>query len=96
MNHTPGPWSSPDGRICGQTALVAMVMGAGFITEDEINANRALIAAAPDLLAVAEGCLGFFEYMRDQKSEFTPDEPWLARLRAVIASARTLTGCARE
>ncbi len=54
---------------------------------DESNANARLIAAAPDLLAALEGCLGYFDYMRAQKSEFTPDESWLVPLKDAVAKA---------
>lgn len=66
-SHTPGPWvacpevggeeqigkvgTGPDGWLG-----VAQVFGD---TPDEVSANTALIAAAPDLLAALEACLDY-------------------------------------
>ncbi len=44
-------------------------------------------AAAPELLTVAQACLGYFEYTAAQGSDFTPDSKWLEALTAVIARA---------
>ncbi len=46
-----------------------------------------LHAGAPELLAVARACLGYFEYMAAQGSDFTPDSKWLEALTAVISRA---------
>ena len=41
---------------------------------------------APDLLRVAKGCQGFFQYMKDQKSDFTPDPDWMVPLNNAIGN----------
>lgn len=51
--HTPGPWSVPDGgmapTICtaDESTLIATLAGTG----DEMEANAALMKAAPEMLA---------------------------------------------
>ncbi len=45
------------------------------------------IANEIDLLTVAKGCLGYFDYMASQGSDLTPDEAWLAPLKAAISKA---------
>jgi len=59
--HTPGPWSvgAPTGLV-NQISIqpcIGVVYGAG----NEIKANAALIAAAPDLLEALRGTLDFVE-----------------------------------
>ena len=53
-----------------------------------------LHAAAHDLLAALEGCLGYFQGMTEQTtikptsgSFYAPDSQWLAPIRAAIAKA---------
>lgn len=64
--HTPGPWSI-DGDILlthvdpfGDTPF-GRVNISHELTEDEREANRALIAAAPDLLEALDKMLDHFE-----------------------------------
>jgi hypothetical protein len=53
--HTPGPWEDRGGEIVGNSRIVATACWcSGMQAEDE--ANRRLIAAAPDMLAALE-CL---------------------------------------
>jgi len=54
---------------------------------EESEANACLIAAAPDLLKVAEGCRGYFAYVKQENSDFTPDPDWLKPLLAAIRKA---------
>lgn len=49
-----------------------------------IRANARLIAAAPDLLEVAKGALGYLEAL---PISHRPDEDWFVPLRAAIAKA---------
>ena len=97
IEYTPGPWiykrdgfditignESTRHAYLANDRTVAVIHDNSMVAE----ANAALIASAPDLLAVAEGCLGYFDYMASQDSDFTPDPAWLAPLRAAIEKAR--------
>ena len=70
--HTPGPWKAH----LDQVAIVEMSDGHQFYvggedqSTDTIDANAALIAAAPDLLAALEAILPEFEMLYEQ---FDPD-----------------------
>lgn len=55
-------------------------------TEEERDANAWLQAAAPDLLQVAQGALGYLEALPVGGGR--PDEVWLKPLRAAIAKAK--------
>lgn len=90
--HTPGPWvvaqrNYEDITVMAHTDAPRSVCDiVGRMPVDRANAS--LIAAAPDLLAVANGCLGFFDYLAAQEGgRFAPDEKWLAPLKAAIAKA---------
>ena len=50
----------------------------------DMLANAMLIAAAPELLTVAEGCLG---YLRALPKAHRPDPKWLTPLVAAIEKA---------
>ena len=96
--HTPGPWfvfgnghcvGGPKGFIDGdpreQTAGVAMC-GMRLRTDDEAEANARLIAAAPDLLDVAETFLAMHqEYLNDPDAMY-PDK-LLATVRHLAEAA---------
>ena len=67
----------------------------------EADGNLDLIVAAvnayDDLLAVLEGCLGYFEWMAAQQTEhltsgasYAPDAAWLQPIRAIIAKHKTI------
>ena len=63
MKHTPGPWASNSADsfelgVYGNGYRIAKMTG-GEINRDIANAR--LIAAAPDLLAIAEGVLGMLQ-----------------------------------
>ena len=57
---TPGPWATEDGRHgrvlvrAANNVIVAKSMRASLVDTDEEEANAHLIAAAPELLALAE------------------------------------------
>jgi hypothetical protein len=53
----------------------------------EEEANARLIASAPRLLELVQGCLGYFEDMKAQRSKDAPDDKWLAPLRAAAKGA---------
>jgi hypothetical protein len=64
-NHTPGPWHrniKPAARypviFAGRNSHVAQVISSG-LTDEAIEANCNLIAAAPDLLAALQGAMFF-------------------------------------
>ena len=95
--HTPGPWFVfPNGHCVGgptglldadpneKTAGVAMC-GMRLRTEEEIEANARLIAAAPDLLAACE------DYLRElqswSESNTPPTDSTMAELRQRTADA---------
>ena len=56
--HTPGPWTIQGAFIGTDDAHVAQVKGEGRgVTSQRAEANSALIAAAPDLLAALKMAL---------------------------------------
>ncbi|WP_395326892.1 hypothetical protein WBP06_09260 [Novosphingobium sp. BL-8H] len=59
--HTPGPWTTERGlpinrmpRVCGADRSLICEVGNVGTTQDQWEANAALIAAAPELLAFVE------------------------------------------
>ena len=55
--HTPGPWSTEyDGSIVMNRQIVSGPIAPESADREERDANAALIAAAPDLLAFAREC----------------------------------------
>jgi hypothetical protein len=83
-NHTPGPWATsrdavPEGHT--QVTIYAEASGKRVATAFECDANAALIAAAPDMLALLDYLLV------DMDAE--PDEypRWKDKIRAAIAKA---------
>jgi len=81
--HSPAPWAK-NLRII-EDANGEEIARLSYERSGYVQANGHLIAAAPDLLAVAGGCLGYLEALPD---EARPDEEWLAPLRAAIAKAK--------
>ena len=78
MAHTPGPWVTADKRfangirseveaesgiICSCIRTVNSPKHGGSRTWDEVDANAKLIAAAPDLLALAKRLQQVFEQL---------------------------------
>lgn len=51
---------------------------------NEHNLVMELCKKAEELHQLAAGCLGYFEWMGKQGSEFTPDLAWLAPLRVAV------------
>lgn len=93
--HTPGPWAAtPQGQIYHQPTMgpgefvpqVSIGQVYGPSLNPDAKANTHLIAAAPELLAVAEGILDALEH----KDRWTSVSRRFAAqsLRAAIAKAR--------
>jgi hypothetical protein len=59
--HTPGPWKAV-GRVVFKAAPRQMIIACTDANPllEEANANAALIAAAPDLLAACKGLADFY------------------------------------
>jgi len=77
--YTPGPWTiDPHDSGCIRDARDSVVV-------DCSPKYAHLIAAAPDMLEVLEGCLG---YLQALPYEFKPDPAWLKPLLATIAKAK--------
>lgn len=60
--HTKGPWKAPENlyRITSKNNIICIVEHT-FITRDEFEANRKLIAAAPDLVEALESLVHWYE-----------------------------------
>ena len=97
--HTPGPWrASPDSSIVGTAVLAkgGLVIASVLGERDAVRSNAALIAAAPDLLALAKRyasecaqCDGdgrILVTFNDREAEYDPCEA-CADIRAVIEKA---------
>lgn len=92
--HTPGPWNANWTRISGQAIgfhitdpkhgslrpICEAYDKTGAMSSDEIEANARLIAAAPELLEVAQ------EVLADDMLQYLPAE-YVAKVRAAIAKA---------
>lgn len=104
--HTPGPWkwndhslqpADPDPRqYAVHTILDVEHMGWGFAFSDrdqtnaEINANLALIAAAPQLLDAARAAEAVLARHGWLASSTDPEAVALGKLRAAITTATTV------
>lgn len=87
--HTPGPWETDGfwvdtvpGREDMQTNF-----GAPGITDEEIEANAYLIAAAPDLLRELRHLVALLEPLEDDGTLAVPGLATLNGARAAIARA---------
>lgn len=94
---TPGPWSlNRHGAVVGgkfheyangsAQSQVAMVVGSREVVEQEMKANAALIAAAPELLEALKDCVRGLEHIA---SQLFPDT--LERAHAAIAKATSIS-----
>mgnify|MGYP001617305069 FL=1 len=104
--HTPGPWRvqrlddepmivATGGRfevVTDAFDVCAYIPASGPIRRE---ADARLIAAAPELLAALEGCLGYFAWMMEQQTDhltsgaaYAPDAAWLQPIRAAIAKSK--------
>ena len=93
--HTPGPWvvgDAPDSRVAvyGGDCCVAVVGEQGYPV---VDADAALISAAPDMLAALEELL-LERYALEDPEEFDQDGHWTStspasvKARAAIAKAK--------
>lgn len=92
--HTPGPWAI-DG--CGSLGNLDVIYGSGRITmmecendeisDDELFANAALIAATPDLLEALDRAEAFISGFEDDDTQEGVTE-MLAAIRVAIAKAK--------
>jgi len=83
--HTPGPWTFSE-----DTARIGGADGSPVAQKVYVVADRALIAAAPDLLAALEALEASFhpDSERDHYRPHRSDEENRVRARAAIAKAR--------
>lgn len=94
--HTPGPWWTTDDGIRDSGGYIAHTNSVlTYERQDERyareivqrEADKKLIAAAPDLLEALKDALSIFEFGDDDKTVLAPK--WVARARAAIAKATT-------
>lgn len=101
--HTPGPWvwidhslrpANPDPEHSAvHTIVEAESIGVGFVCSDwrttiaESDSNKALIAAAPQLLDAARAAAAVFSRQKWRADSTDPEAVALAKLRAAIAAA---------
>ena len=91
LQHTPGPWSRNGDQtaIYGSSQLIAFVLGAGFLTPQQIQANADLIVAAPDLLkALSEMECAWCGQTIGGEPLYEGHECHCAEARAVVKKAR--------
>jgi len=80
--HTPGPWTIQGAFIGTDDAHIAQVKGEGRgVTFQRAEANSALIAAAPDLLAALS------ELLAESEEFHNPNTEGWNMARAAIAKA---------
>jgi hypothetical protein len=92
--HTPGPWA-PDGtRILDTNSkLIAQVLLANGMPDEELIANRGLIASAPDLLAACQDAKSTLEALcgESESDELVNRAPFvldtIRKLQDAIAKA---------
>jgi hypothetical protein len=77
--HTPGPW-----RVSGKATINAGRSWIASVSTSNRDANARLIAAAPDLLAAAQGALNYIENTESELGITLYSGDWL---RAAIAKA---------
>ena len=95
MTQTPGPWSGGLLISDSMVRLIAMVQTnersipghskPNAVTATEAESNARLIAAAPDLLQVCEGMLG---YLAGLPMSYRPDDAWFKPISEAIAKAK--------
>lgn len=88
--HTPGPWAHCEnvaGNIIGSDGVVICSVYGSEARAEEDDANQALIAAAPDLLAALDRAEAFIAGFEDDDTQEGIPE-MLAAIRAAIAKAK--------
>jgi hypothetical protein len=89
--HTPGPWESDHNFIDAKKRTIASIRPKGFGNDmtAEDNANAALIAAAPELLAALERFVdNFSRFESPEKLKEKPGYEMYTQARAAIARAK--------
>lgn len=76
MKHTPGPWFIREGRnsiYCSRNGLTytLAIVEDGSVLRDSCEANKRLIAAAPELL---EACVLALKYVCHESKDIQHDE----------------------
>ena len=85
--HTPGPWEVEDGYAIVSTE--GEFIASCNESDDNCNADAALIAAAPDLLAALEIAEGRLMCIDAQKLDTVArNDDVIDRIRAAIAKAK--------
>ena len=87
MKHTPGPWHigmKPGPMIYGPNGEGVADMCILMVPNDEHKANIRLIAAAPELLELAQA---FLSYLEDDSQSPRRKQACLEGARAAIAKA---------
>lgn len=100
MNHTPGPWKIScgangiriiDGKLtkteAGMQQLCVARCDSNYMSDQEIGANAALIAAAPELLAVCRSLIANLQDRKGTKSDGMLSLGDVVRIKAAIAAA---------
>jgi hypothetical protein len=84
--HTPGPWVVHEDDM-GLSIHARDLLVADLVQHDEVDANAALISAAPDLLAALERLLEHGERLNIY-SQAGEDAQVIAQAKAAVAKAR--------
>lgn len=87
MKHTSGEWyyNALEGKIrSGDQGIICNIID-GTKTDQEIGANGALIASAPELLETCQKALRYFE--RNINELYLKDDPKIIALRKAIKKA---------
>lgn len=91
MSHAPGPWTLIDRGmpviVAGEGTVAVLSTGtlAGPYTDDRLNANARLIAAAPDLLVALTELLTL--YLQFENANFDTAKATFDNARAAIRKA---------
>lgn len=91
--HTPGPWTL-DRVSCGQGAVeyqIGFADGSGFPLGGCVEADARLIAAAPDLLEIAEAILRTALIHKDRADACLVDREHLGKLQTAVKKARAVS-----
>jgi hypothetical protein len=105
--HTPGPWvvrhfpTARGGTMAawildalpdqdGKVIANAIATAAG--TNEDMDANARLIAAAPDLLAACEAILDKLDYLRDLWGDEGVTRSLCGKVRTAVLNAKTIGG----
>ena len=84
---TPGPWEN-GGSLVGARGIIIRQQWEGTRIIDELEANAALISAAPDMYEALE--MAILEYGKPGGPWSVPSKPgtWIDKAKAAIVKAR--------